>query len=424
MNGIQPAILARSTIAWLSVFATDTAFSAWDLAPNLELAVETRDNPRLDTGTDTLPLPPLIPDNSSEDDVATLMNFNGRFTMSNMGPRSFLVLEPRLRVSAANDPEDEDLESEDWFFDARGQRRWEKSSAGFTSNFSRESILYSEILEAEPIDPDVDDPIAIDTGRLARLDENRDRASIAPYAEFQVSERNTLLLEARVLDVTYSDTSVTGRTDFTDAQFAAGIARQLNDRNRMETRLVASRFSADATQNETDTVGIEATFSRAISDIWTLRLTPGLQRSEIAFRNPLGQLVEDEDDNFTFELGLRKRSELATLNLDLQHLVDPNSSGFVEQRDEFRVSVDRRVSESLTASFAIRLIDTSALGDLQTSSRDYARLALGLEWAVKRAWSIGVGYDGIYQKFENQEDATSNSVAVYASYRGLSRAPN
>jgi hypothetical protein len=422
MDRIQPATLARSTVTWLCgcVLAANSAFSAWELAPNLELAVETRDNPRLDTdGVE------LVPDNASEDDVATMMLFNGRFTMSNMGPRSFVILEPRMRVSAANDAKDEDLESEDWFFDARGQRRWEKSSAGFNSYFSRESILYSEILEAEPINPDVDDPVAIDTGRLALLDEKRDRATIAPYAEFQISERGSVLLEARYLDVTYSDTSVTGRTDFTDAQFATGIARQVNDRNRVETRLVFSRFTADATQNETDTVGIESTFSRAISDIWTLRLTPGLQKSEIAFRNPLGQLVEDEDTNLTLELGFRKRSELSTLNLDVQHLVDPNSSGFVEQRDEFRVSVDRRVSEILTASFALRLIDTSALGDVQSSTRDYARLAFGLEWAVKRAWFVGVGYDGIYQKFENQDgDATSNSVSVSASYRGLSRAAN
>ena len=421
MNRIEPAIVARSTVAWLCgcVFAADTAFSAWELAPNLELSVETRENPRLDVDN-VGPLP-----NDPEDDLATMTLFNGRFAMSNMGPRSFLVLEPRLRVGAAKDPEDEDLESEDVFFDARGQRRWEKSNAGFNSYFSRESILYSEIPDAEPINPDVDDPVAIDTGRLARLDEDRARASIQPYAEFQVSERSSVLLDARLIDVTYSGNSVTGRSDFNDAQISTGIARQMNDRNRAEARLLFSRFTADATENETDTVGIEGTFSRAISDIWSLRLTPGLQRSEIAFRTPLGQLVEDTDTNFTLELGLRKRSEVATVNLDIQHAVDPNSSGFVEQRDEFRVSIDRRLSEILTASFAFRAIDTSSLGDLQTGTRDYARLGLGLEWAVKRAWSIGIGYDGIFQEFDNQDqDATSNSVSVSASYRGQSRAAN
>jgi hypothetical protein len=44
---------------------------------------------------------------------------------------------------------------------------------------------------------------------------------------------------------------------------------------------------------------------------------------------------------------------------------------------------------------------------------------------VKRAWSIGIGYDGIFQEFDNQDqDATSNSVSVSASYRGQSRAAN
>ena len=422
MQRTKPPIVAGSAVAWLCgyVFAADTALCAWELAPDLELAVETRENPRLD-----LDAPEGVPVDIAENDAATMMLFNGRFAMSNMGPRNSLFLEPRVRVNAARDDEDEDLESEDLFFDARGQRRWERSTAGFSSSLSRESILYSEILEAEPVNPDVDDPVAIDTGRLVRLDENRNRASITPYAEFQTSERGSVLLEARVLDVTYSGNSVTGRTDFSDAQFSTGIARQLNDRNRAEGRVLFSRFTADATENETDTVGLEGTFSRAISDVWSLRLTPGVQRNEIAFRNPLGALVEDTDTNFTLALGFRKRSDLATLNLDINHLVDPNSSGFVEQRDEFRVSLERRVSEILTATFAFRAIDTSSLADLQTGTRDYARLGMGLEWAVKRAWSIGVGYDGIYQKFENQQqDATSNSVAVSVNYRGLSRAAN
>ena len=426
MQRTSAHIVVQSTVAWLCgcvfVFAAHPAQSAWELAPNLELAVETRENPRLDTLEPGLGPAPIDP---AADDVATMMLFNGRFVMSNIGPRSDLVLEPRVRVNAANDVEDEDLESEDFFFDMRGQRRWERSTAGLTSSFARESILYSEILEAEPVNPDVDDPVAIDTGRLARLDETRNRASITPYAEFQTSERGSVLLEASVIDVTYSGDSVAGRTDFNDAQISTGIARQLSDRNRAEGRVLYSKFTADATENETDTVGLEGTFSRAISDVWSLRFTPGVQRSEIVFRNAVGVLVEDVDTNFTLELGFRKRSDLATLNLDINHLVNPNSSGFVEQRDEFRVSVERRLSEILTATVAFRAIDTGSLADLQTGTRDYARLGLGLEWAVKRAWSIGIGYDGIYQKFDNREqDATSNSVSVSANYRGLSRSDN
>ena len=138
MQHTKPHIVAGATVAWLCVyvFAADTALS-WEFVPNLELAVETRDNPRLDTLEPGL-VPGLVPGpiDPATDDVATMMLFNGQFALSNMGPRNYLFLEPRVRVYAASDVEDEDLESEDLFFDARGQRRWEKSAAGFNSSFS------------------------------------------------------------------------------------------------------------------------------------------------------------------------------------------------------------------------------------------------------------------------------------------------
>jgi hypothetical protein len=125
-------------------------------------------------------------------------------------------------------------------------------------------------------------------------------------------------------------------------------------------------------------------------------------------------------------LGFRKRSEIATLNFDLRRLIDPNSSGFLEQRDEVRLSLRRRMSPTMTGGVAFRIIDTNALeSTLPSVGRDYARLDLSLEWALTRSWSLGLGYDTIYQKFANEaNDQRSNSVSVGVNYRGLSRRGN
>ena len=393
--------------------ATQPTSAAWELVPDLELTVQSRENPRLNVDGST---------ETEDDDSATSMLFNGRLAMSNVSPRSELFVEPRIRTDAYADTADEELESDDLFLDVRGTRRWQKGAAGVRGYFSQESILYSELLEAEPLDPNVDDPVAVDTGRLVRFDQNRDRLTLAPFADLQISERSSVVLEARYLDIAYDGERVSGRSDFTDTLFSAGVRRQIDDRNRATARLLISQFEADANQNVTDTIGVEGSFERVISDIWTFMLSTGLRRSDIEFRDPQGVLVDDVDTNFALSLGFRKRSDRSTLNFDVRRLIDPNSSGFLEQRDELRMSLRRQMSPTLTGGIAFRMIDSSVLGDINSSNRDYARVDLNLEWALTRAWAVGVGYDMIYQKFEGQSrDATSNGIKVGVNYRGLSR---
>jgi hypothetical protein len=409
--------LVRRSALWVGAFALLPyyhASAAWEIVPDLELALEARDNARLNAGS------ALLPD---DDDGSTRMLFNGHFTMANVGPRGDLFIEPRIRTDAYADSEDAELESDDLFLDMRGERRWRTATAGLRSYFSKESILYSEVLEAEPVDPDFDDPVAVDTGRLVRFDQDRDRVTLSPYVDVNISERSSLLFEARYLDIGYSGAAVSGRTDFNDTMFATGIVRQIDDRNRATAKLIVSNFEASANDNDTDTIGVEGSFSRVISDVWTFMLTTGLRRSDITFRDAQLAFVEDVDTNFALNLGFRKRSERSTLNLDVRRLIDPNSSGFLEQRDEFRVSVRRQMSPTLTGGLAFRAIDTNVLGDAATyASRDYARIDMYLEWALTQAWSVGVNYDSIYQKFEDDtRDANSNSVSVSLGYRGLSR---
>lgn len=390
--------------------------AAWEVVPDLSLRVHARDNPRLNVDGVV---------GAEDDDSATSMQFNGRFAFANVSPRSELFVEPRIRTDAYADRADEELESDDLFLDVRGERRWQRTTAGLRGYFSQESILYSELVEAAPLDPNVEDPIAVDTGRLVRFDQDRDRVTLAPYIAVQISARSRLLLDARHLDISYSGPAVGGRSDITDNLFSLGIERRIDERNRATARLFASRFEADANFNDTDTIGVEGSFARVISDVWTFLLSTGLRRSDIEFRNNAGVFEDDVDTNFALSLGFRKRSDRSTLNLDIQRLIDPNSSGYLEQRDEFRIALRRQMSPTLTGGVALRLIESGALGGVFSTKRDYARINLSLEWALTASWALGVSYDSIYQKFDGQaDDATSNGISVGVNYRGLSRTRN
>lgn len=402
--------IAHVACGLFAALATNKALAAWEVVPDVTFAVGVDDNPRLND-------PELL-------DTGTAQSawVDARVGLTNTTERGSVFFEPRLRTDSYADSDDADLESDDLFLTARAERRSARGGRlGLQSYISRESILSSELLDAAPLDPDAPDPPPVDTGVLARPDEYRSRILLSPYVEAPMSERTSLLFDARYQDVSYSGPPTSGRSDFEDTGLGIGIARNVNDRNRATARLIVSSFEADRTNNQTDTVGVEGTFQRTLSSIWTFELTTGLQRSEIEFvRDELP--ASDVDTSATLGLGFRKRTEIARLNLDLQRLVTPNASGFLEQRDQFRVSLSRRLRERLTADVAVRLIDSKALGDVQTFDREYARLSFGVQWALRPQWALDVGFDTIKQDFSDAErDGTSNSVRIGMTYRGLSR---
>ncbi|HEX6998143.1 MAG TPA: hypothetical protein VF322_08355 [Gammaproteobacteria bacterium] len=401
----------------LGAFGANVCFAAWEVVPELRLLANADDNPRLGTELQS-------PDLLEEEDTATSMQFDGRLSLANFTERSELFVEPRYRTDSYRDAEDKELESDDLFLVSRALRRWRSTTAGLRSYVSRESILSSELLEAAPLDPDVEDPVPVETGVLERPDEHRTRVLIAPYLETRLSERTSLLLDARYQDVSYSGPPISGRSDFDESMFSAGIARSANERNRVEAQVTVSQFDAEQTRNETDTVGVEGTFRRTLSDTWTFALSTGVLRSEFRFLlDPtLGTFDEGVDTTATLGLGFRKRTEIATLNLDARRLVTPNASGHLEERDEFRIFLDRQLTPRVSGSFAVRYIDTSALGNVSSFQRDYYRLGFDFEWAMTPQWSLGGGFDWTRQEWDDRdEEGTSNALWFGMTYRGLSR---
>ncbi|HEY8518625.1 MAG TPA: hypothetical protein VIN61_00985 [Gammaproteobacteria bacterium] len=400
----------------LGALGANVSFAAWELVPEVRLLANADDNPRLGTDLQSASL--------DEEDSAASMQFDGRLSLASYTERSELFFQPRYRTDRYRDAEDEELESDDLFLVSRASRRWRSATAGLQGYFSRESILSSELLEAEPLDPDVEDPVPVETGVLERPDEHRTRVLLAPYVETRLSQRTNFLVDARYQDVEYSGPPISGRSDFDESLFSVGIARSANERNRVVARVIVSQFDAEQTSNQTDTTGVEGTFTRTLSDTWTFALSAGVQRSEFRFLlDPtLGTFEEGVDTTATLSLGFRKRTEIATLNLDARQLVAPNASGYLEQRDEFRVFLNRRLTPRLNGGFAIRYIDTSTLGDVSRFERDYYRAGFDFEWAMTPQWSLGGGFDWTRQEWDDRgEHGTSNAVWLGMTYRGLSR---
>lgn len=407
------SLFARITCAGAALVVPFSAQAAWEFVPEVEITADSNDNPR------------LVPDDATEvpsdGTTATRLLTNVRLEFTNFTPRGEITLEPAVRSDAYVDDADEPLESTDAFLRSRGERRWEQVEAGYDLDLSRERIVGSEFLNAGLVDLDVEDPAIVDS-LLVGQNERRRRAVFAPYTVLSLNERASLTLDTRLTDVGYESDAITSRTDFEDKTFGIQLDRELNQRDTLSGRVYGSRFEADENDNLTDTAGIAIGFTRLLSNIWTFNASVGVEQSDFEYLDESMVPVTGSDDNFTFEVGFRKRVERTSLNLDVRRSVSPDSFGFLTTRNEFRTVLRRQLSPRLDGGVAFRFIDTATLGGNSDIDRNYSRLELDLDWAIGELWSLTTAYEYSRRTIESPGgDAASNALSVGFAYRGRSR---
>ena len=400
--------LAKIIAALVGGTFAATGHAAWDTAPELELSALSDDNLR------------LLPDNAPISNSAEAMSLDARFRATATGERGTAFLEPRVRADQYSGSENEDLNGTDTFFRSRGRYEWTQVGLEFSADYDQQDVKDAEVTDAFPDDPDIEDPVDPDTGLLI-IDEDRKRFFFRPALDVEISERSSLIFSSDFLDVSYTGAEFAGRVDFTDTEVSAGILRRVDNRNEVSARLLASEYESDFNQNLTKTVGVEGTFERSLTRNWSFNLAAGVSRSDYSFVNNSDQLVENADTSFTYLIGLRQRSELNTINIDLSRETSPNSSGFLTLRDQLRVYLSRAMTERLTGDIGVRGYITSTLDDVVADDdRDYVRVDMSLEWAMTTQLFLNGGYSFTRQKLtEDGSNASSNQIYVGIAFRGL-----
>jgi len=411
----SPKLAASTSIIGtllMGILGPAPAHAAWDVVPDLAIAARTDKNQRLAQGGQAEP----STTGATLDVGASIANFT---------ERSFLAFEPRVTAYRYADSADSDLESEDLYIDGSGEYRWQTVTAGFSSYFSRERILSAELAQVDPDnDPDTEDPEDVDTGRLVFINEDRERVRLSPYLAFEVSERNTLRFQLTDSEVAYPGGNIAARTGYDYTQMSAGIYRTVDARNSLAAVVMVDNYEADINRNVTDTVTVEGSFTRPLTELWTFNLAAGVLRSDFEFL-AANSLVDRATTDYTLRVGFRKRAQRSRININLARSVLPSASGFSAVRRELRVFVDRAVTQRLNARFGVRLNETGTLGEVtDRDDRDYARAEIGVEWALKPVLFLGAGYNYTRQDFTSSlggENADSQAIYIGLNYRGLSR---
>ena len=396
-----------------SVLPAARGHAEWEAIPDIKLEAEMNDNPALRSGGDL-----LLIDEASRLIADVMLRFR------NAEPRGELTFEPRVRQDAYAEEEAQVLESTDLFLRSNGVLRGQTVQIGYSADIAKERILGVEFLEVLPEDPLADDPTAITTTPVG-LDEERTRFGVSPYVDIELNSRSRVVLDGRIVDIDYQADTVTGRSDFLDREIGGEYRRALRDqRGTLGVRPFATGYESDLHNNVTDTRGIQISYEREVSELWSWSIMGGTQRADFALSSE-GRRVRGTDDTPIWAVGVTKRAERSAMRTELARRISPDAAGFVAARDELRLSWTRMMSPRVTGRFDVRAIDSDGVGQIPGTDRRYGRAALALDWQLRPTWSFVASY--AYARSTSSttiaDMADSNTVTLGIRYHGRSMRP-
>ncbi len=390
-------------------------YADWEAIPDVRLVAETNDNPSLNLVGPT----PLV-------DSASRFLADAALTIRNVQPRGEIMFEPRVRSDAYAEEEAQGLESTDLFLRSSGVNRGQTVRIGYAADIASERILGVEFLETLPTEPIGDDPTAIVTSQVG-VNEKRTRVGVSPYVDIALNSRSAVLLDGRIVDVDYETGVALGRTDFLERAIGGEYQRTLRDqRGTLGVRMFATGYEAAINSNVTDTRGAELIYAREMSELWSLTVSGGTQRSDFAY-SAGGRRIRGTEDTPIFGFGISKRGERSSMRTELARRMSPDALGFVAPRDELRVSWQRAISARVNGGLALRAIDAEGSPDIVNSGRRYGRAELDIEWQLRPTWSLTAAYPYATALAEDSlvanDGSDSNAVTIGIRYRGRSVRP-
>lgn len=350
-----------------------------------------------------------------EDEMAGYQ-INLGLTWGRATPRSETRIRPRVRFQ--DYPDRDDLQRLEQFLEFDTRYRSPRSDFALFGGYSRRDAYTSELVEADFDEFDPDDPVVSQTTRLV-LDNTRTRYQLRPRYTYQLSERTGLQAAVTAEVVDYESEGTTSQVDFSFWQVDGTWVRQLDPRSKLSFGPYYSRYEARDDTTESDAYGLVVNWDRE----WTQRLRGGLtfrvERNE--WTRTLPAPAEETETAWGAVLNLESRGEISLWRVNLGRQITPTGSGTKANLDQLRVAYHRSLSPRLTSISAVRLLRVRSQTDFaRGDDRDYARLELGLQWAMTRTLFIGTGYEFTWREFTQEgEDALNNAVYVSLKYEGL-----
>jgi hypothetical protein len=382
---ISPAVL----FAALAVASSATAAN-WEVAPRVQAGYRYSDNYHLG--------PP-----GTEVDVSG-GEADAQVTFRTLDPRTQVEITPR--VQATYFPDEPEDDSTDGFLDARFIDITPRRRLGVVGEFSYQDVSRSELPGGDVDDGDLGEPVQGDSGRFVEQNK-RTYGRIAPFARFDVTQRQRVELEAHYLHADFEKQFPGAQHDFSETEVSAGWGYLFSERSSLMLRALASQYE---TAFDTDAYGAFIQWDTNFTENSRVYMRAGAQQTEPEFG--------EKDTNVIAGIGGSWNSLRNILFIDLTRTVEPISAGTVVERYQLRMQIDHEVSPRISLRLGARASRDEDLATFATfPTRKYAAAEGGFEWRVLRNFAVTATYSYRWQEYADEfSDRSANGFLIGLVY--------
>jgi hypothetical protein len=329
-------------------------------------------------------------------------------TLTQTGEFSFT---PRVRATYF--PDETDLDGVDYFGALDWQHRGQRVETRIRADYAQQDIVNSEQPDAGSGGGDLGEPDIGDSG-VTFVDNRRQRVSLRPSMNFDVSQRNELQFGVGYTDVSFDRQVLNAQEDFSVTDLVAGLSSRVNETSSLIARLRGARYDIES-QEVTNGYGAELEWNRRTVANTRSYLRAGAQNVEL--QNGKSETAWIAGLGVEFLAG---RNELFT---DLSRNVGPSSAGAVITRNQLRVRWTYALTPRLSLLAGLRGTYDEDVDPVATfQPRRYATGDVGLQWFWQEEFSLRATYDYTRQEFRNSgNDATSSGAMITVLYQPQQR---
>jgi hypothetical protein len=371
----------------------------WELNPRVEAGYLFDDNYRLtQPGTEIEVQGPLL---------------DAALEMRARNPAGEFSFTPRVRATYF--PDQQDLDTVDYFANLDWQHRGQRLNTEIVGEFAEQDVVNSEQPDAEvPPDAGLGQGDIGDSGRVL-VKNRRTRGTVRPTFEYELSARRSIEFGGDFSDVGYDRVIPGAQVDYQNYGVYGGLVTRLTPTASLSARLRGARYDIE-TQGDSTSYGAELQWDTRNAADTRKYLRVGAQSVE---------LVNGEKETaWLAGGGLSALVGRNTLFVDLSRNVGPSSAGIVVTRDQLRFRWNFDMTPRLAFLAGIRgTHDDDIDPDSIFRARSYVTGDVGVQWRWQEEFSVRFAYDYTWQEFDDQltDAATSNGARISFLYQPLQR---
>lgn len=396
----HPALLFFvAALASLSMMTNSALAQDRTISPIFEFGVDFEDNPR------------LVDDSLASDIFGGQLKIGLDFLRRT--DTSSVSLRPSADVRSYTGNGDNN--SENYYLNLGLQNQGQRSEWRLSADYRQEEVRQGELPTAGIDDPDIGDATDSPTGFIQEK-RQRDRAEISPGVSFDLTEKVSLNLDFSYLDVSYDRQTATRAVDFSDARFETSVTRDMTEYSDFRVGVFGSRYETDDAFNLTKSVGLLGRYTKSISERSTLYFEAGVQESDVEFVDGQGITTSSSETVPFLSAGMDRTWERTRLRIALDHIAAPSGTGFLLERNQARVTIDRQVRPRWSVQVSGVGLTTETLSSTNLAFNDVtlfdSRFTVAYE--LSRKWVLR-GFVSYRYRDDKNEIGTQHSIGANLS---------